>query len=160
MVDATISYLAAMPERPFFFLYDHPQARLGRTPRGARYRSATLGSSTPRRRAKSEGRGPGDTTNRRSRPTAPRLPITRAPENLHLGQHPVVVRWPEHPALRAARLVEDDAARDDAAAGVRAGREQDEVHAPRREWALEPHGLPDRETRRGGVGLSERVDEA
>ena len=35
MVDATISYLAAMPERPFFFLYDLPQARLGRTPRGA-----------------------------------------------------------------------------------------------------------------------------
>ena len=24
MVDATISYLAAMPERPFFFLYDPP----------------------------------------------------------------------------------------------------------------------------------------
>ncbi len=44
-----------------------------------------------RRRAKSEGRGLGDATNRRSRPTAPCLSITRAPENLHLGQHPVVV---------------------------------------------------------------------
>src|SRR5947207_8171117 len=97
--------------------------------------------------------------NRRSRPTAPCLPITRAPENLHLGQHPVVVRWPEHPALRAARLVEDDAARDHAAAGVRAGGEQDEVHAPRREGALVPYGLPDREARGGGVGLSEGVDE-
>src|SRR5207247_2003652 len=37
---------------------------------------------------------------------------------------------------------------------------QDEVHAPRREWTLEPHGLPDREARRGGLGLSEGVDEA
>src|SRR5205814_5957148 len=32
--------------------------------------------------------------------------------------------------------------------------------APRREWTLEPHGLPDREARRGGVGRSEGVDEA
>ena len=36
MVEATISYLAAMPERPFFFLYDPPPGTPWRNTRGDR----------------------------------------------------------------------------------------------------------------------------
>ena len=40
MVEATINYLAAMPERPFFFLYDPPAGAPWRNTKGDRHAMA------------------------------------------------------------------------------------------------------------------------